>query len=248
VAVYASNWAILAGKFPNREYLAHTWSLSIEEQFYILWPVTLLVLLRIFGKPLRVAWVVAMLVGLVWWRRYSLVQDDFTRIYFGSDTNADVLLSGAFLALLLAGGLDVQSTVAKNTIYFLGVVMVLACPILLCNYRNCALYCLQLGMPLLEAGLGVLILSLLFTPLRTLFEARWLIWLGKLSYSLYLWHYPIYFWVKAGRGGGPGMQLIGTAATLLAGSVSYYLVERPALRWKKNFEPRMIQSVTTAGA
>ncbi len=235
--LYSTNWAILAGKFPD-PYLAHTWTLSIEEQFYIVWPGVLWVALRAFGKPSRVAVVTAAIMLCCWVHRYLLIPR-FTRVYYGTDTNADMILSGALLALLVDGGLGPKTEFGRHVLHGLGALTVLACPVLLLTMRTngtFGFYFYRVGMPVLELGLGFLILSLLFTPLRTLFERPWLVWLGKVSYSLYLWHAPVYHVAKRVWGTGPGAQAAGVVFTFLLASLSFYLLERPVLRLKRRLE------------
>lgn len=103
---YASNWACAFG--PNRPYfLAHTWSLSIEEQFYLLWPLLLLwALRRGVSRPSLLNWLLLGFGVAIANRCLQYVRwEDPYRLSFGTDTQADSLLLGCALAVALGSGL-----------------------------------------------------------------------------------------------------------------------------------------------
>src|SRR5690606_18702861 len=95
------NWARAFDWYPSSIYLSHTWSLAIEEQFYLIWP---LVLITLCSRSRRPALAVALAAGLtlatVWaWRAWLLAQGaDAMRVYNGLDTRADALMAGALAA------------------------------------------------------------------------------------------------------------------------------------------------------
>src|SRR5262245_21094061 len=99
VALYLSNWTRAAGlNFP--EWLGHTWSLAIEEQFYLLWPLVLLAI-SAARRPIPLLLAVAgAIVAVSCWRLTLVMHGASTdRLYNGTDTRADALLMGVALAL-----------------------------------------------------------------------------------------------------------------------------------------------------
>jgi peptidoglycan/LPS O-acetylase OafA/YrhL len=97
--LYAANWiyALGSGQAP----LAHLWSLAVEEQFYVVWPLVLLALLAVFGLRGRLAVVLGLattsaLLPLLYWDGGAGTD----RIYFGTDTRAVGMLAGAAMAML----------------------------------------------------------------------------------------------------------------------------------------------------
>jgi peptidoglycan/LPS O-acetylase OafA/YrhL len=101
VLTYLTNWAELAG-ISFSPYLTHLWSLAVEEQFYLLWPLVLFSLLRIWRSRRRVAYVLVALVVLTAAWRAALygMGDPWLRIYIRTDARADALAIGALLAVL----------------------------------------------------------------------------------------------------------------------------------------------------
>jgi len=238
---YSANWFLAYGAYP-REEIRPTWSLSIEEQFYVLWPLLLLLLLRLGWSARRMALFAALgvlasaLARAIWWETTR----SFSRVYFGLDTHSDGLLAGALAAFLAHGGTPPDSPRAARllNLFSLGMVGGLllfatlgwpADPETLC--RGTYLF-LNLGM----AALVLCIATSPSTGLRRLFELAPLVWFGKLSYGLYLWHL-IAFWIV------PRSQILPAevrwpaafGASVLLAAASYYLLERPFLTLKKRF-------------
>jgi peptidoglycan/LPS O-acetylase OafA/YrhL len=227
--------------------LTHLWSLSLEEQFYFLWPVLLWGLLR---WRVRRRWVVlAVLAALAasaalrhacWWSGTTMA----VRVAVSSlPTRAENLLLGALLALVLCWvGLPRSAA---------GRVLVAAAA-----WGGAALLAgvLWWGVPgpgvhsLAGVASALLIAGLVAgpaRPLRTVLAAAPCAWLGRVSYGLYLWHPPIFclaplvLYHFLGR--GAAVVRLGCAAafvlSLAAAAASYYLVERPFLRWKTRWSP-----------
>lgn len=220
VLLYLSNWGLIAGV--PLDGLAHTWSLSIEEQFYLLWPLTFLALARwgrrgvLVGASLGAA-LSAALTPLLW----SSVADN-ARVYAGSDTRARDLLIGCALAAWLAGRSERSPRLASAAL--------VAC---------CGLSLLPSGWWLYVFGgtitsgvAAVGIWSAAQGPAGWL-GSRGLVYVGKRSYAMYLWHFPASWWIDAHRPewAWPAQAVIVVAVAVVMAEVSWRLVERPAKRW-----------------
>jgi peptidoglycan/LPS O-acetylase OafA/YrhL len=222
---YFSNFLMAAGhpsEFPSS--FSHLWSLAAEEQFYIVWPFVLYGALR-FG--LRVSFAVAGLAALAsTLLAFVLFAGGASgyRLFYAPDTRAAPILVGCALAL----GLQMrQLSLRRLEIPALALAVAL---VLTMDYVNLSVS----GPPVLLFALAsaVLIVRALRSSLVTrVLSQRPFVFLGRISYALYLWHWPLFVWL--GVAGGfelLDLPVIGLAVLLAVGS--YYLVERPFLRLK----------------
>jgi len=213
------NWANIYAPDTISARLGHLWSLSVEGQFYAAWSVLLLVLLRI-----RPRWLVPALVcgiGLSAGARVLLYANgaSVARVYTGSDVRADVILAGCLLAALERRGTKVPRLLAWSG--FVPALLWLVVDGTPQGFDSPRLY--REGFCLVTAGVfGGLALALDYRP-RWL-QWRPLMWLGTVSYSLYLWQVPLGGFLRA--------PLVLVPAALTMAALSYYLVERPCLRLK----------------
>jgi peptidoglycan/LPS O-acetylase OafA/YrhL len=220
--------------------LAHTWSLSIEEQFYLVWPLALLLLLRTrWSRPALVGVVLAV-AGLTTVTRtvsYLLGPDTaehFGSWYFRTDTKVDALLLGCTIAFLLASDLPRSRWFARLPIAAIGTTSLLALlAVVPWVDQTRASFMVQLSVfRLASAGL-VLAFVVGRRPaslLERAFSMRWLRFTGVLSYSLYLWHFPVFALAQHQFGRSLKSLLVELPVTLLLAYGSYRLVERPFLR------------------
>ncbi|MCU1595893.1 MAG: acyltransferase 3 [Frankiales bacterium] len=235
--VYFANWNVISGGMEAP--LSHLWSLAVEEQFYILWPTMLLGLLFL-GKRMRLValgTLIAISAALPWlfWDGTNDGQD---RIYFGTDTRAVGLLMGAFCALVWHERKALER-VARFGLWraLAGLALVLV----VATRRGDAELKFTLMPFVLALAVSQLVPYLAENRgwLSRVFRVRWLVWVGKRSYGLYLWHYvwatwthPLDPWV--------GVPL-GVLGTFVCTIVSWRLVEQPALAFGRRFTPQAKQ-------
>jgi peptidoglycan/LPS O-acetylase OafA/YrhL len=236
--LYVANWGSAQGQ--GLGLLRHTWSLSIEEQFYILWPITVL-----------------LLIGLVRYRFSSLTASIFalmgasyglallllhtgtspTWVSNATPTRAGMLLAGAFLA----AGLGHRDRAAFSPrwvrlvgvaggigfIALLGLAMLPSSP-----YRS-GWGLVSVLWPSVAAATALIVAAAVLAPsgsLGRLLSVGPLIALGKRSYGFYLWHFPIFTILDTEfHGLGAGQIIGGAALALLLTVLSYRFVEQPLI-------------------
>jgi len=239
VLFYVANWVEPLG-IPLGWGFGHTWSLSIEEQFYLVWPLVLLVLLRWCRR--RVVAVVASTVVAAIVYRLVLVHNGawLLRVSEGTDTHADPLLIGCLLAFLARGGTLPQSPTARRALHGLAVCALVCLGILFMAARNPVDYAYRSVGTIAALCTGLVIVSLWLpgAPIRPLFTNSLLVGTGRLSYGLYLWHYPVFFALGVNTYGARSPVLtiaVAWALTLGATFISFRFIEEPALRLKTRF-------------
>lgn len=205
-ALYLSNYNLLPPWM-----LGHLWSLSVEEQFYFLWP---LVLRNWFRRRARILSAVIVCAPVFTVATYLLKLPAVLRTL---PTTAGILAIGCLLAIVC----DRIPTPKSTHLTFALIVIALA-PLVTFNTRLRTLAWLFLVWPLLHISIACVVLYVIRRPPRLLNIAP-VVWLGKISYSVYLWQQLFSFAPKP----HPWIWL---AFPILAGAASYYLVERPALQ------------------
>jgi peptidoglycan/LPS O-acetylase OafA/YrhL len=228
----------------NPTILLHTWSLSIEEQFYLVWPLLLVLALGLAALRTRL-WLLP-LAGAVAAALGRAVADlassppPLGRLYFGTDTRADALLIGCTLALVWARGLPRQAAQVST---WLSVPALGALAVLMWfeTVPGRSLYVIGLlGCSLASAVLIANVLTGRPRLLVRLLEHPGLVFLGKVSYGLYLWHYVV-FWIVRDSTGGWSLSsrvALELAIALAVAVASYYLLELPIVRQKARFTPQ----------
>lgn len=220
--------------------IAHAWSLGIEEQFYLLWPLLLLFLLR-GGRARTVRALVATIFGVVIWRSvlYAGFHVGSAYVYNAFDTRCDNLAVGCLLALG-SGSPQLERLADRLSGSPLAPFVTIAL-LLLSRMGIGATYHYTLGFTVDAVLVAVFLMQMLRlyrTPYWRWLENPIVRYLGLISYPLYLWH----VW---GLGAGQHVHVAGPLGQLAAGliacialaSASYFIVERPFLILKRRFAP-----------
>ncbi|MFD3504375.1 acyltransferase family protein [Streptomyces sp. NPDC058678] len=235
---------------------SHTWSLGVEEQFYLAWPLLLLVLLRHATARTVLGWVAALCVLPVLWRMVLWDPTAAHRIYNGPDTRADQLLVGALLAVVVARlrAEDPRLALLRRwagrlcwpALALLGLIA-WQIPITGASGWNPVWY--TVGF-LAAAVLSATVVAALDLCPRSwpsrLLSVSALAWVGRnLSYGMYLWHYPVIRLLSGLGVDGVRLLPVGVTVTVAAALASYVLVERPLLRHRR-FRVRRLEPVVAA--
>ncbi len=237
---YVANWhSIFAGQsywalFSAPSPLEHTWSLAIEEQFYVVWPLlVLLVLWRSRGSA-RVLLVVSVVFAVLSAVAMSLLYnpEDTSRAYLGTDTRAAAILAGVALACVTSTWGTLQSARAVRALDAVGIVSLVALGAAwaLLDGKDSRLY--HGGFWATEVAVLALIACAAHDRRSVVARAlalRPFVAVGLISYGVYLWHWPLYVVLskeRLGFGGGL-LTSIRLAATFAVSLLSYRFLEQP---------------------
>jgi peptidoglycan/LPS O-acetylase OafA/YrhL len=219
---YVSNIVMVNGT--NLAHMSHTWSLAIEEHFYLVWPL-LLVWIPV-RQRLAAAWGLAGIFA--GWRLFQLTLGaDNIRVFFSTDTNAFAPLLGCALGVTWH---QRKPDFRGRNVSTMSVLALLLASTLPWEFTDRRLLYLALPVALLTA---VAIWAALAAPAPWL-EHPLLRWIGRLSYGLYLWHFVLIALPWERSPFPPLVAMIVTSFALAA--ASYYVLERPSLDWWHSFE------------
>jgi len=281
--LWVANWRFVAQKTdyftqgapPSP--LQHTWSLGVEEQYYFVWPVLLIgVTLLLAARARRhLGWatvggvqfamfVVASAGALASAAVAVVLASDTTRdrIYFGTDTRAQALLTGSAAAALLVRdwsslnrGWCLIGTRwgrrAARVLPLAGMAGLAAAT----HYATGSAGEFRHGLLIGVAIAAVLVVAPVALEQRgvvaRILAWRPLVWLGTISYGVYLWHWPIFLALNGERTGWAGLPLFAArcAATAAVAGASWWLIEQPIRRWQPARVPLLpLAAATVASA
>ncbi len=253
--LYVSNWHFI---LVNSNYfnetsasspLLHTWSLAVEEQFYVIWPLVVLAVLH-FTRSMRALFALccaAALASAVW---MHVVYDggvNTNRAYLGTDTRSQCLFIGCALAVglvLLTQRRHEEGRLAKGELWrpenavgrlacgVVGVIGAAGAVSLWVLTTSNSVFPYSGGFFLIGLSVACVILAAVGAPrsivprVLSLAPVRYV---GRISYGLYIWHWPIFIWLDASRTGLYGYELFAlrVLVTFAVSVVSFHLIERP---------------------
>jgi peptidoglycan/LPS O-acetylase OafA/YrhL len=216
--------------------LQHTWSLAVELQYYLIWPIILLTVLKYFGKKniARIALIIAMVSGttlfLVSLQLDQANAQQISHIYFGTDTHSLGLFLGSALAVSwipqnLSADIEKRAQDVIDGIGVIGLLGLIA-TFLFIDESNASLY--RIAFPLAGIFGCLVIISLVhpasrFAPIISTAPFRWV---GQRSYGIYIWHWVIFQVTR------PSVDLSGqTWALYLARVLLVLALADISLRW-----------------
>lgn len=237
-----ANWVELAGDSSYAELtnatlgrvgpLEHYWSLAIEEQFYWVWPLVMIAVLRLTPR-----WRVRVLVALAfvgacaapliaeWWGPDAA--------YWATPARAGEILVGAVVAVALHGRAVTAPSVRWLAPAGLAVIVWAAV-----SWPAASGPAYEGWLPVFALASAALIVGLQTeSPVRRLLSSRPLVWVGGVSYGIYLFHWPVFALVTSSSAGVDGVGLLAArlALTMLLTVVSARVIERPVRRWSPHW-------------
>jgi peptidoglycan/LPS O-acetylase OafA/YrhL len=274
---YFSNWWQIAAS--NNYFatvgpvypLAHTWSLAVEEQFYLIWPLVVVAVMhlsRTFVRGIRVLLILS-LVGAAasafeMAHLYSPTAN-LTRLYFGTDTHAQPILIGAVMAcsmtmIEMRRGRDGMAPIARSAparwcLTALALAGLAGTFTLTYAFVGTSAFDYRGGFALSGLSAAAIVIGAVCVPrgpVARVLSLRPMVWIGMVSYGAYLWHFPVFVFLNFDRTGLFGLPLLVVrfALTFVLAALSYYLVERPVLigtfwRSLKSIPPAIAVTVLT---
>lgn len=243
---YVTNWYFIVADVPYFEQFGrpnvftHLWSLAVEEQFYLFWPLVLALVLIVFRLPVWVLGLLA-LAGATfstWWAWHLYDPYELPwRIYYGTDTRAVGLFVGILGAVLLPPGRlkALGSWAARAGMEVLGLAA-------LAGVLWCMFTLNEFDAPLYQGGFLLLAVPAIVLIIVTAHPQSWmgrfwglpiLVWIGQRSYGMYLYHWPVLMLTRADQDVPlSGAPLVAIQVILVVGisALSYTYVEQPIRR------------------
>ncbi|RFD26347.1 hypothetical protein MUBE_05485 [Mycobacterium uberis] len=256
--------------------LQHVWSLGVEEQYYFVWPLLLIsVALLLTARAKRrcsnatlggvrlAAFVLASLGAFASAAVTIALVCDATRdrVYFGTDTRAQALLVGAAASVLLVqdwpslnrGWCLIKTRWRRRIAWFLPILGLTGLAAAT-HYATGDADDFRHGLLIGVAIAAIVVIAPVALEQRgavaRILALRPLVWLGTISYGVYLWHWPIFLVLNGERTGWSGVPLFAArcAATMAVAAASWWLIEQPIRRWRPVRVPLLPLAVATVAS
>ena len=244
--LYVYNWFQIAhhesyfDKFGGESPFTHLWSLSIEGQFYFLWPLLVILALTFIKKRVKIFDILFVLAGVSALAMAFIYHDgiDPSRLYYGTDTRTFSILLGASLAFIwpstaLKRQLDRRLSLMVDVVGLISLAIILTCFFKM-DSQSATIY--RGGMFLFSLVAMIFIATVAHpgADMNRLFTNKVFTWLGKRSYGIYLYQYPvmIFYESKIAVGNHPLIHaLIEILLIVVISALSYRYIERPLQRY-----------------
>lgn len=254
---YVSNWYYIfthsnyfgASQVPSP--LQHTWSLAIEEQFYLIWPLVIYIVFKLKRSEktlLKIAVLGAIASALCMFVIYSAGNvDSLNQAYYGTECRAQALLVGCSVAIFLRNYPEIVSRI-KKLLLIGGPIAFLLVGLLWERAGGPATFMFKGGFLVSDVLVGLVIASAVCAPdglISKFLSLKPFVALGKISYGVYLWMYPVIEVINQQRAGYSGFKLflIRVFVILVVATSSYFLVEKP-IRTGHILRPRLSWIIT----
>lgn len=238
VLLYFGNWLIVVTSSPALGWFGPMWSLAVEEQFYLLWPLIVILCLRA-RRGVRVLAVTAGLISVAATvgRFVTFNGSDMYRT-FGTDFRVDMLTVGALLAIAIYTGRTTTVQKASRALLVPACAVIITAIIVMPDFdlasgAQAQRWYYWVGLPFVGLSTATVV-GYLFTHqksrLASVLEWRPLAYTGRISYGMYLWHYPILMAVAAATKHAVNPLLwfiVGLIGTYVMAGLSFRFVERP---------------------
>jgi peptidoglycan/LPS O-acetylase OafA/YrhL len=237
---YVINWYLI---FSQQSYfeavgrpslLRHLWSLAVEEQFYLMWPlIFVLTMTRFRKRTVLVGVAVAALISMALMAVLYAPSADPSRVYYGTDTRASGILIGVALAFIWTPGKSQGRRIDKLPFDLIGVLAfgaLVLCGLFISEFDD---FLYRGGFILTAISTAVLIAAVVHPRgkrIAAVLGSSALVWIGLRSYGIYLWHWPVFMLTRPQLDvslDGPALLAVRLGLTLALAVLSYHLLETP---------------------
>jgi peptidoglycan/LPS O-acetylase OafA/YrhL len=235
VLLYFSNWMIVGTNSAYLGWFGPLWSLSVEEQFYLVWPLVVILAFR-FKRPLLLLAIIAGVISIgAVILRFVAFDPAFINRAFGTDFRVDMLLAGVLLAIAMQAGHQKTVKAASRwlvvpAILFLVVVSIFVPEFGRAGTEDLTRSYYTFGLPLVALSTASIIGFVVThqgSKLTRALSVKPLSYTGKISYGMYLWHYPIVMGLNAVVDDKNVTFVLCLALTYLVATLSWRFVEQP---------------------
>lgn len=220
--------------------VTHFWSLAIEEQFYLIWPPILLLLFKKGARKNVIQWGIVALavISVVLMMVLYTPNADPSRVYYGTDTRAFSLLIGAWLAFVFperrvrGKGSQALNQRQRQIIGYAGIVALTLIIVFMIFVNTYSPFLYYGGILIISLLTGVVILALVdpASQLTRIFSVAPVVYIGKISYGIYIWHYPLLLLMNdynSTATTSPLMYILQICVIVGVAAFSYHFVEQP---------------------
>ena len=225
--LFAGNWGCAAYGFPN-SVAAPLWSISLEEQFYLTWPVLISLLgVRRIKQMAITMLVIANVTRLI--LAFSNPSD--VSIWCNTFVRLDPIACGALLSWILRGRVPAMKSAGRIFLFSLGLFIWF----LVANFTKATGLTILINYPAVTCGSLLMLISVLRMNGQRWLRFPYLIYLGRISYGLYVYHMFSIAFVARFVAGTLARAPISLCLTIIISAISYRWIEQPFLRIKERF-------------